>query len=92
MGYVIPNTIDQDRLIAYLREKWGKSRRCPMCDVSAWSVYDHAYQLDEYNHGLLAPGFASGGRVLPVVPIICGNCGNTVLINALQAEVIKSTP
>ena len=30
-----------------------------------------------------------GSALVPVVPITCGNCGNTVLINAIVAGLVN---
>ena len=90
MAYPLQNNIDVQKLIAYLEAKWTKHRKCPMCLVTQWNVHDHAYQLDEWNQGMLVPGMGGGGRTMPVVPVICGNCGYTVLVNAIQAGVMKT--
>ena len=58
-----------------------------MCDTKGpWSVQDKTYQLMEFAQG----GLRLGGQVLPVVPIVCENCGNTVLVNALVAGLIEN--
>lgn len=76
--------IDSEKVIKHLQEKW-KGARCSMCGEGSWAVQDSAFQMTEFSHG----GLAIGGPVIPVVPVMCSNCGNTVLINAILAGVVK---
>ena len=78
---------DNAKAIAHLQTKWG-ARACPMCGQGPWKVQDSTFQLTEYNE----PGMVIGGPVIPVVPVTCSNCGNTVLVNAILAEVVKPQP
>ncbi|WP_115702568.1 hypothetical protein [Legionella sainthelensi] len=74
---------EADKLVSYLKEKWnGKS--CPMCLSGNWIVQDNCFQLTQYN----AHSFVIGGPVIPIIPVICNNCSNTLLINALLAGII----
>ncbi len=75
---------DGQLAIAHLQQKWA-GRTCPMCLVGNWSVQDSTYQLTEFNEGSLV----IGGPVIPVIPVICNNCGNTILVNAITAGVLK---
>ena len=42
----------------------------------------------EFNQGNLV----LGGQLVPVVPVVCNNCGNTVLVNAILAGLIPPGP
>ncbi len=75
---------DTKKIISYLEEKW-RGRPCPMCQSGAWSIQDSCFQLMAYHSG----SFVIGGPVIPLIPIICNNCSNTVLINAILSGVIK---
>jgi hypothetical protein len=35
-------------------------------------------------------GLVLGGPVVPLAPVTCNNCGNTVLLNALMAGVVTT--
>lgn len=74
-------------LIALLGAKWA-GRACPMCLVGNWSVGEHIFELREFHGGSLSVG----GPVLPVVPVVCTNCGHTVLLNAVIAQVLPPAP
>ena len=44
------------------------------------------YEIREFQGG----NFIIGGTpIVPVLPVTCGNCGNTVLVNAIVAGVTK---
>ena len=76
---------DFAHLLDFLQAKW-QNRPCPMCGGGPWQVEDTPYQLTQFQQG----GFLIGAPVVPVAVITCGNCGNTVLVNALLAKVIPS--
>lgn len=74
---------NQQKLLSLLQTKW-RSVGCPMCAANQWGVSDKAMELREFNQGNLI----IGGAIQPVIPVNCGNCGYTVLINGLIAGVI----
>ena len=71
-------------LITHLRAKWS-NRPCPMCVVGNWEIEESIYQLMQFNDGNLV----IGGPIIPLIPVTCKNCGNTILINALIAKVLE---
>jgi hypothetical protein len=83
--FVQPYKIDSNRLIEHLRKKW-KGHPCNMCGIGDWNVQDVAYELRQVS----AAALALGGPLIPVIPVVCNNCGNTVLVNAITAGVMKS--
>lgn len=62
---------------------------CPLCGERGWSVPDVMYELREYNFGDLVIGGNMG--IIPVIPLVCNNCGNTVLINAVHLGLMSNT-
>jgi hypothetical protein len=80
--------IDAQKLITFLNTKW-RNHPCPICTVGSWNVQDSSFELREFNEG----NMVLGGPVIPVVPVVCNNCGNTVLVNAIMAGLVeKDTP
>lgn len=79
--------LDNEKILAYLRTKWA-GRPCQMCGVGSWNVQDSLFQLTEFNEGSVV----LGGPVVPILPVVCGNCGNTVLVNALVSGALKPPP
>jgi hypothetical protein len=75
---------DTTKIVDYLKDKW-KGRPCPMCQSGGWIVQDSCFQLMTYHSG----NIILGGPVIPLIPIICNNCSNTVLINAILVGVIN---
>jgi len=78
---------DGNKLIIHLEKKW-QGKPCPMCGVGNWNVQDSSYELREYHGGNIVIG---GGPIIPVVPVVCTNCGNTILVNAIIAGVVSRT-
>ena len=76
---------DSEKIIKHLQEKWS-GRPCPMCGNAGWSVQDSVFELREFHGGTMVIG---GSALIPVVPVACNNCGNTVLINAIVAGVVN---
>ena len=78
--------VNGDKLIKFINGKW-QGRACPMCGIGKWVVTDKIFELREYNDGNLVVG--KNCSVVPVVPIICENCGNTIFVNAMIAEAVE---
>jgi hypothetical protein len=79
--------LDPDKVITHLRDKWG-GRVCQQCGEGNWTVQAKAFELRQFHGGSLVVG----GAVLPLVPVICTNCGNTVLVNAIVAGAMSPQP
>jgi hypothetical protein len=77
--------MDSTKLIGYLKDKWA-GRPCPMCGHAGWSIQDGVYELREFHEGGMVIG---GGALVPVVPVICSNCGNTILVNAILTGIVE---
>jgi hypothetical protein len=79
-----PN-INLPKLQAFLKEKWGDNRKCPYCDGTEWNVTSTCGSLDE-----LLPN-NQRGKFMPLVPIICVKCGNTVLIHPAASDSMDNS-
>jgi hypothetical protein len=77
--------VDADKLINHLKHKWSGAN-CPLCKSGNWNVSDRVYELREHHGGGIVIG---GGPVVPIVPITCDNCGNTVLVNSIVAGLTE---
>jgi hypothetical protein len=75
--------IDSKNIIEYLEQKW-KTSPCPMCGAKQWAVTPKSYELREFYGGNLVIG---KGTIFPVIPVVCGNCGNTIFINPVVARL-----
>jgi hypothetical protein len=73
------------KIIEHLNTKWG-NRPCPMCSTSSWTVSDTIYELREFHGGNIVLG---NGPIYPIVPVSCNNCGNTIIVNAIQAGAVE---
>lgn len=79
-------TPDQSKkFLATIQAKWRPPFQCTCCGANNWSIAESVFQLTEF-HG---SGMRIGGLLVPVVPVTCNNCGNTLVINALVAGAIE---
>lgn len=71
--------VNREKLIATINEKW-QTKMCPMCGKNNWTI-------DTNMMTMLGVGedksINLGGKILPVVPITCNECGNTIFVNPL---------
>jgi len=76
---------DSKRLLDILTKKW-KTKECSMCGDKAWHFGKNVFELRKYERG----GMVFGGvPIIPVIPVTCNNCGNTVLVNALVTKMVE---
>jgi hypothetical protein len=71
-------------------EGWINSKstligKCPICSDRRWTLIDHFVDLPIYRGGNVVLG---GGISYPSVGMVCTNCGNTQLINAMISGII----
>ncbi|MBT5492061.1 hypothetical protein HOK00_07455 [bacterium] len=76
----------QVEVIKFLGEKW-KTTECPMCKDTSWSISENIFELREYSDGNLIIGNVP---IVPIVPVTCNNCGNTIMINAIVANITSN--
>lgn len=74
-----------EKLVEHLRQKWGDPRNCPMCGAAKWHVGDTVFTPVLFTGG----GVRIGGPSIPMVPVVCTDCGFTAWINALVAKLIE---
>lgn len=74
------------QIMNFLNTKWNGAV-CPMCQGREWNVEDTIYELREFKDGNLI--VTKDCRIIPVVPITCTNCGNTVLLNPLAIGLME---
>lgn len=72
------------QLTVHIAEKWAPPATCTVCGHNSWNVSDVLYELREFHGGSMVIG---GSAIIPVSPVTCNNCGNTVLINPLVAGI-----
>ena len=81
--------VDGQAFIKHLREKW-KGRACPMCGIGSWNITDSVQMLPAFTEDAVIMGKPL--PVVPVVAVVCNNCGNTILVNAIVSGQVKPDP
>lgn len=65
-----------EKAIKHIKDKWV-THDCGLCNKNDWDISDDIFKL-----------YRDDMATMPFVTVICTNCGNTVLINAIVAEII----
>lgn len=62
--------------------------RCSVCQGqgTGWLINNKLFELREFNGGNLALGQTS---VFPVLLVVCKGCGNTLMFNALELQLLE---
>ncbi|WP_139015778.1 hypothetical protein [Ensifer aridi] len=80
-------TLEQRQQVErHLTSKAALVGKCPVCSQRNWGLLDHLLHVPIYHGGSLVVG----GPTYPHVGLICQNCGNTQLINAVVSGVLKN--
>lgn len=59
--------------------------QCPLCHHTEWNVNDLIVESREFLRGDLA----LNGAIMPLVPVSCRHCGNTMFLNAIQLGYVS---
>lgn len=70
----------------YLLKKWPNPRECPICHENSW-VVGAVYSLRRFTDGE-PTNSDDRGRIFPVTPVTCVNCGYTMLFNSIVANAV----
>lgn len=71
---------EQTQILERIKERAPHIETCPVCGNHTWQVQDNY---------ILIPAPQEAGRTtlgesgLPCIPILCSNCGNTLLLNLI---------
>ena len=79
---------EKQRFIEAIRTRQkppGRPMHCEVCGISQWVVGDHLTQPATFVPGV---GLSVGGLAYLFAQLICGNCGNTKLINAFVIGLV----
>ena len=74
-----------DKFLEWLNSKWVGLKRCSVCGDNSWNISDRVFEMREFHGGAMV----LGGILQPVIPVTCGNCGNTLYFNAIHAGIVK---
>ncbi len=70
---------------------WGKDRRnCPICDKDPtdWVLLKKIWEMREFRGGVGGTTIFGAGQVMPVIALMCNDCGHMVLFNAIAVRAI----
>ena len=76
--------VNIEKLIPIINEKWLK-KECSLCGSNDWNIGDDIMVLMSVNDN---KSINIGGKTMPVIAIICNNCGNIVFVNPLVIDCV----
>ena len=79
------SNFDPRKAIKHLADKWGPKPACPMCKKMDWTVFDSLVSAVPF----VPRGLSIGGTAAPLVAVMCRNCGCTIFVNAMLADVFE---
>ena len=77
--------LNSEEAVKWLDKKWAGDRKCPICSQKNWKIGD-PLETRKFTGG----GLNIGAPLYVFFPVTCTNCGNTVFINAVSAELAPS--
>lgn len=78
--------INRKKVLEFMENTWDDVK-CPVCKHSDWHVSAKVFCLKELDGNSNILWEQSG--VIPVIPVTCGKCGNTILINAYTTGLLE---
>lgn len=71
----------------WLNKNWPMAKNCPICKRNEWATFGTIHELHEFQGPDFVPDAPKA--VFPVVPVVCGHCGYTLIFSALKLGLIK---
>lgn len=60
---------------------------CQSCGGKEWIASENIFEMREFHGGNLVVGGQSA--ILPVIPVTCKSCGQTIFFNALSLGILN---
>lgn len=76
--------LDTDKFISQLNIRW-KNANCPLCGKRDWNVVPDIHALLGVDEEM---NMTYGGKFMPLVAVVCKNCGNTIFVNPIVLDAV----
>ena len=77
----------EKKVLEWFNSKWIGNKICPICNEGMWNASPTIFEMREFRGGDMVVG---KGKIIPIIPITCNNCGYTVNVNAVKIGVVDS--
>ena len=77
--------VNREQLISKINDKW-KSKECQLCKANNWEIANDLVTLVGVSEHR---SIQLGGQFMPLVSMVCRECGNTLLINPLVLGCVE---
>jgi hypothetical protein len=68
----------QDKLVSLINQ-FLRNPNCAICNSPNWGILDRLYEIRQFAKGSILVG----GGIVPLVVIVCKNCGHIRFMNAI---------
>jgi hypothetical protein len=75
---------EQIRLQEWVKNKARGGPVCSVCGSTSWHAHRDVLELRPFFGG----NVVFGGIIIPTVMLVCANCANTLLINAIGSGIV----
>ncbi|KKS39629.1 MAG: hypothetical protein UV55_C0054G0004 [Candidatus Gottesmanbacteria bacterium GW2011_GWC1_43_10] len=79
-------TAEQKNILAKKLSHLSKAS-CQSCGGKEWIASENIFEMREFHGGNLVIGGQSA--ILPVIPVTCKKCGQTIFFNALTLGILN---
>lgn len=79
--------INTDSLRESFSKKW-KNFKCNCCEQNDWNIADEIYELRAFRWWNIIIWKIP---IIPIIPVTCNNCWNTIFINAIVLKLIDNS-
>lgn len=76
--------LDTEKLKPWLDKFWNNPPNCIVCENDNWGFLERIWELVEY-----WPNSSQNIPTVPIVALVCSNCGYIISFSAIALEVVK---
>lgn len=80
---------NQEKSMAWVREKWVLNKNCELCGNDNYSVSDTIFSSVELQDNHCGLKVLESGYIYPFFIVSCDNCGNLRQFSAIKAGLVK---
>lgn len=85
------NSEQQKKILKHIKEKVKFLDKCPICyEPATLQLLDEMFEIRESSND--PKKITLGGKMIPIIVVVCNNCGYTMFFNAFTAGAITRKP
>lgn len=74
----------------FIESTWNKDIKCPLCGSKYWNISSRIFEMKEFHKSEDTVYIVYKEPIKKlVIPISCGNCGNTIFIDPITTGLLN---